>query len=117
MGRVFVIQRQMQLDRERNEFVDRFDLTPAEEYGELVYLLNSTAAPWKTDTILIDLEEKLQDFTEDDFLLLVGNPVLIGLATAVASSKVDRVSFLQWSGKDRRYLPVVANINLSCEYI
>jgi hypothetical protein len=107
---VYVVQKQMHLDREKQEYVERFDLSPAKEYGELKYLLSPTAAPFRPESVLEDLYKGLEDFTDEDYLLLVGNPVLIGLASSVAAMKSGTVNFLQWSGKDQRYLSIRAEI-------
>lgn len=106
-GRVFVVQNQHRWDREREQFVPKFDLTPAEEFGQLTYLLSPTAAPFNPAPVVEELHTKLEAFDDDDLLLLVGNPVLIGLSVAVAADMNDgRVRLLQWSGKDQRYLEI-----------
>ena len=107
MSRVFVVQKQHCWDPGKDQFVPKFDLSPAEQYGELVYLLSPTAAPFRPESVLRELQEKLADIKPDDYLLLIGNPVLIGLATAVAADALEgSVNLLQWSGKERRYLPI-----------
>jgi len=109
MSRVFVVQNQHKWDREKQVFNPKFDLTPAESYGQLVYLLSPTAAPFRSAPIVAELRDKLKDFGADDHLLLVGNPVLIGFAVAIAASmNGGKVSLLQWSGKDQRYINVEA---------
>lgn len=109
MNRVFVVQNQHRWNRQTEQFEPKFDLTPAEDYGELVYLLSPTAAPFNPEPILEELREKLVDFDDGDFLLLVGNPVLIGFSVAIAAARNDgHVNLLQWSGKDRRYISVDA---------
>lgn len=109
MSKVFVVQ-----DTRRYEagaYVSAHDLTPAEQYGELIYLLSPTAAPWKPEGIITELWDKLEDFSDDDYLLMVGNPVLIGLATAVACDvNKGRVRFLQWHGRSQSYTPVEAQV-------
>lgn len=110
MSKVYVVQNQHRWDRDKQRFEPKFDLTPAEEFGELVYLLSPTAAPFRPEPIIQELREKLKDYREGDHLLLVGNPVLIGFAVAVAAdANGGRVSLLQWSGKDQRYIAVEAN--------
>lgn len=110
-NRVFVIQNQHRWDRERQQFVPKFDLAAGEEYGELVYLLSPTAAPFRPQPVIAELREKLADFRSGDHLLLVGNPVLIGFAVALAAQVNNgEVSLLQWSGKDQRYIQVKANL-------
>lgn len=107
---VYVVQKQMHLDREKNEYVERFNLETAQEYGDLVYLLSPTAAPFRPDGVLADLRTGLSDFTDEDHLLLIGNPVLIGMAAAIAADRAGTVNFLQWSGKDQKYLSIKADI-------
>lgn len=109
-GRVFVVQNQHFFDRTKGQYVPKFDMTPAEEFGRLVYLLSPTASPFRPESIIEELRIKLHDFGPGDHLLLVGNPVLIGLATAIAASmNRGRVSLLQWSGKkEQRYIAVEA---------
>lgn len=110
-GRVFVVQQHVRWDKERQELVPKFDLEPAAEYGELEFLLTPNAAPFNSAPIIRELREKLADFCDDDYLLLVGNPCLIGFASAVAADWNDgRVKFLQWSGKDQKYIPVEAEL-------
>jgi len=106
-GRVFVVQNQHRLNAAKQQFEPKFDLSPAAEYGELVYLLSPTASPFRPEPLVAELREKLRGFDDDDHLLLIGNPVLIGLAVTIASDWNDgSVSLLQWSGKDGRYLRV-----------
>lgn len=110
MSTVYVIQEQMHLDRIKQQYVPRFDLSPAEEYGNLEYLLSPTAGPFHTGTIIKELKEALIHYTPEDYLLLVGNPVLIGLTTAIVAQRVGEIQFLQWSGKDQRYIPIKAKL-------
>lgn len=108
-NRVFVVQNQHRWNRDAGRFEPKFDLTPAQQFGELVYLLSPTAAPFRPEPVIEELREKLADFGPDDHLLLVGNPVLIGFAVALAAeSNGGDVSLLQWSGKDQRYIQVNA---------
>lgn len=108
---VYIVQDQRRYDKLTGQFVHKFDLSPAEEFGAFSYLLTPTASPFNPSNIIPELREALQDFSDDDHLLLVGNPVLIGWATAIAADYNDgRVSVLQWSGKDHRYIPVSAQV-------
>lgn len=111
MARVFVVQKQHRFDEQKGELVPKFDLSSAEQYGEIVYLLSPTASPFNPGPIVEELQEKLADFGDEDSLLLVGNPCLIGFATAIAAEASDGfVRLLQWSGRDRAYIPVEADL-------
>lgn len=108
---VYVVQKPQRRDARTGEIVDLFPglEKAAREFGEVRYLLSPTAAPWRTESAVRELNEKLQNYGDDDHLLLVGNPVLIGLTVAIAADWNDgRVTCLQWSGKERRYIVVSA---------
>lgn len=111
-SRVYVIQQQLRFDANKQRLVEKFDLEPARAHGEVHFLLSSNAAPFNSEPIIAELHDKLADFTQDDFLLLVGNPCIIGFAVAIAADKISlgQVKLLQWSGKDRRYIPVTATL-------
>ena len=108
MSTVYVVQQQEIWNG--RYYVRKFDLTAAEEYGTLIYLLDPSDNQENPDEVVAKLKEALADFTKDDYLLLIGNPCLIGWASAIAAYKSPTVRMLQWSGRDKKYLPVVANI-------
>ncbi|QYW02136.1 hypothetical protein CPT_Sonora_033 [Stenotrophomonas phage Sonora] len=107
MSRVFVVQNQHRWDGTLGQFVPKFDLSPAQVFGDIVPLLSPTASPFNLGSILGELRSKLSDFRDDDYILCVGNPILIALTFAIAADvNGGTATALQWSGKDRRYLPV-----------
>ena len=106
-GRVFVVQKTMRFDHKMGELVPKFDVGPAMEYGHLEYLLSPTASPFRPQTILGELHSKLRDFNSDDHLLLIGNPVIIGMSVAIAAEYNDGdVNVLQWNGREGKYLTI-----------
>lgn len=109
---VFVIQQQMKFDQTRGELVPRFtSIKKAERFGEIVYLLSPSAHPFNPELVLGDLHEKLSSFSNDDHLLLIGNPGLIGMATSLAAYYNEgRVKLLQWSGRHNEYTEIIAKI-------
>lgn len=67
-----------------------------ERYGELVWLLDAEDSPW-TAGVIDKLREGLIRFDPaNDYLLCLGNPVLLSLMTVVASEDSDSLRFLQW---------------------
>lgn len=106
-NRVYVVQNQHRWNKDADRFEPKFDMSTAERFGELVYLLSPTAAPFNPNPIVRELREKLREYREGDHLLLIGNPALILAVGAIAASyNAGRVSVLQWSGKDQRYLNI-----------
>lgn len=109
---VYAVQQQMRFDEVRRELVPRFtSIDKALRWGKIVYLLSPSAHPFNPDLVLGDIHEKLSGFNDDDHLLLIGNPGLIGMATAIAAHYNDgRVKMLQWSGRHSEYTEIVAKI-------
>lgn len=106
---VYVVQKRCRLT-DRGQLVPKFDLTQAEQYGQLKYLLPPTAGPFRPLQTIELLRAKLANFTDRDYLLLVGNPCLIAWASIVAAERSRRLNLLQWSSKQQRYLPIHADI-------
>lgn len=109
---VYVIQQQMKRDINGKGLVPKFtSLHKAEKWGKLEYLLSPSASPFNPQNVLGDMHFKLVDFKDEDHLLLIGNPTLIGMATAVAAHyNQGRVKFLQWSGRHGEYTEISAEI-------
>jgi hypothetical protein len=62
------------------------------------------------------LNEALENFSNDDFLLLSGDPILIGLATTVAANKNNgQIRFLIWSKIDKAHYEVKLDLNYTEE--
>lgn len=108
---VYVVQKQMRMDHRTGELIPRFPLIErAEAWGDLFYLLSSSANPFKSEKLIKDLHRDLSNFSSEDYLVLTGNPVLIGLVTSVAAHYSDNVNFLQWSRKKDQYAEVKTRI-------
>ena len=109
MSIVYVVQRQHKMNHATSTLTPKFDLSSAEEYGTLEFLLSPNTRPFKPEKIVSVLREKLQNYTSDDYLLLIGNPVLIGMTVAVAADlNAGYVQVLQWS--NRKYILIQINM-------
>jgi hypothetical protein len=89
MPKVFVIQ-----DTGKN-------LSPAREFGEIEILIHGHGQP--DPRVQDSLKKKLRDFEFGDRLLLIGNPILIGIAMHVVLSKHGVVHCLVWDRDHYRY--------------
>ena len=97
---------------EYGEPVPLFDLTPAAKYGEIKFLLKNNSSILNTVPLVRALKEKLSEYTKDDYILPVGDPVIIGLVSAMISEKTGGVfKVLKWDKKERVYLPVQIDIS------
>jgi len=109
MAVVYVVQEQLRWDEREQKLVPRFNLEPAKQYGRLEYLLPATASPFYPREIVRTLKNKLIDARGDHYLLLIGNPCLIGMATACFALQTGGVvNMLQWHTREKRYVVVEA---------
>lgn len=88
------------------------DLTAAARYGTPTFLLESshdqTFAP---QPVLRELNNKLRNFTDNDYILLVGDPVAMALAVnAAAMANQGRVKLLKWSKYHNGYFPIEVDL-------
>tara|TARA_R110002096_G_scaffold107951_2_gene236376 strand:+ start:709 stop:1014 length:306 start_codon:yes stop_codon:yes gene_type:complete len=83
------------------------NLLAATNYGDLEFLLPpATNLMFSTDSAVSTIKEGLSEFTEEDYLLLVGDPISIGIATHYAAKSSDVVNFLKWDNREYKYFPV-----------
>jgi len=86
----------------------RVDILSATKYGELLPLANPSEQLHLSPGRIISLfKRKLKNFYDKDFLLLIGDPALIGVAVTVASDINDgKVTVLKWDRIEKMYYPV-----------
>ena len=84
------------------------DLAPASKFGDPVILLKSSRdQTYAPQPVLRELKSLLSGFRDQDYLLLVGDPVAMALAVnAAAMANSGRVRLLKWSQKHSDYFPV-----------
>lgn len=111
MSRVFIVQEVVKANRETGRLESAMNFSPAMEFGTLETILPAGPVMRHPIPMVRELKKRLIDFGEDDHLLLVGDPVAIGAAVAVAASKTNgKVSTLRWDRRDRRYERVLLEL-------
>jgi hypothetical protein len=115
MARVFVVQEP--LKKEHGVVVPRINYRTLTPYGDLVFLfqwgeLQDDDALENTAPLIWKLRAALKDFRDDDYLVPLGNPALIGMAIAIASECNDGlVNILDWIRDERRYRLITMDLN------
>lgn len=85
-------------------WLDKYDLSPAERFGPLVELLPIGNSPSDLGSVMRHVEHGLRDFSADDHLLAVGDPVVLAIAVLVAARRTGgQVSLLKWDRLAREY--------------
>ena len=88
------------------------NVIPARQYGELCLLLPEGDVVLSPGPTTRRLQRALKDFGDQDYLLLMGDPVAIGLACAVASDiNQGRFKLLKWDRQQHVYYPVEVVLN------
>lgn len=83
------------------------NILPAEKFGKIVVMLDQKATgtyivPPETYTTLRKI---LRHFNDEDYLLLIGDPILIGIATAIAlKENFGTANVLRWDKQEKKYV-------------
>jgi hypothetical protein len=91
----------------------KFNITGALKYGKLKVLLKeNTQIVLSPGPIVFELRRLLKDYTSDDYLLLSGDPSVIGLACAIVSDiNNGRFNLLKWDRQEKVYYPLEINLH------
>ena len=84
------------------------NILSASDFGYLVICLpNREQAIYSTAPYTQKMGKNLQDFRKEDYLLAVGDPVIIGIATAEVSNVTSgQYNMLKWDKREHRYYPL-----------
>lgn len=87
------------------------DLTPALEFGEIVICLPANVGFIDASPNIHTLKISMLHFTEEDFLLAVGDPSNIAIASIIAHTQSGgNFRMLRWDREMRRYQPIRISI-------
>ena len=86
----------------------KFNIMGALKYGKLKVLLKENAQiVLSPGPVNIELRRLLKNYTSKDFLLLSGDPAIIGLACTIASDiNNGRFNLLKWDRQEKVYYPL-----------
>ena len=106
MAKVFITQEKLRRDFAGN-MVSEFDMTPALRYGDPEVLIPAGRALFAPVLTIRTLKDKLAHFSEEDYLLTIGDPSVIAAAAMVASEiNHGRVKLLKWDRQLREYIAI-----------
>ena len=61
--------------------------------------------------LIYKLRQGLKNYTSDDYLLLTGDPALIGVACSIVSDITNgKCNILKWDKQERKYYPISINL-------
>lgn len=75
------------------------DYTNAKAFGELVFLTDGFIDPRKLSNLVRVCAEGMADSTSEDFLMVAGLPVIVGICSAIFARKHGRLNYLVFNGR------------------
>ena len=90
----------------------KINIIGAAEFGTFKFLLPELSQIiFSPGPLIFKLRKGLQNYTPRDFLLLTGDPAIIGVACSIASDITNgKYQVLKWDKQERKYYSI--NINL-----
>ena len=90
----------------------KINILGAAEYGTFKFLLPELSQMiFSPGPLIFKLRKGLKDYTTEDFLLLTGDPAIIGVACSiVADITAGKFNLLKWDKQERKYYPIHINL-------
>jgi hypothetical protein len=95
MAKVYVVQE-----------VQGKNILPAKQYGSFVFILPYGQVPMETEATVALMKAAMVDFSTEDYILAIGDPVAIGMACSIASFRTKgNFQILKWDRQEHEYHP------------
>lgn len=89
----------------------RKDFTAAEKYGELKDVFSSVSREYRGDKLIEHARRVLSKWQPGDSILVVGDPSLVAVCTAVVLEFDDEITLLRWDRTNFNYVPLTLNFS------
>ena len=90
----------------------KINIMGASQYGAFKFLLPELSQIiFSPGPLIMKLRQSLKDYKPDDYLLLTGDPAIIGVACSIVSDiTTGKYNLLKWDKQERRYYPIKINL-------
>ena len=91
----------------------KYNIIGAQKFGKLKVLLKeNTQIIMSPGPIIFELRRLLKDYTSNDYLLLSGDPSVIGIACSIVSDmNGGKFNLLKWDRQEQMYYPLEINLH------
>ena len=91
----------------------KINIMSASKYGKFKFLLPEfSQIIFSPGPLIFKLRSLLKKYTLKDYLLLTGDPAIIGVACSIVSDMTNgKYSLLKWDKQDRIYYPIKINLH------
>ena len=90
----------------------KINILGASQYGTFRFLLPELSQIiFSPGPLIFKLRKGLKEFNERDYLLLTGDPAIIGVACSIVSDITSgKYKLLKWDKQERKYYPIEINL-------
>ena len=112
MSKVYLTQ-EIPVDRETGQ--PKYNVLGAAKYGDITTLLPMySQIILSPGPLILKLRTLLKDYKNEDYLLLSGDPAVIGVVCSVVSDITNgKYKLLKWDRQEKTYYPIEINIFLN----
>ena len=91
----------------------KINIMGAAQYGVFRFLLPELSQIiFSPGPLIFKLRKGLKDYRQKDFLLLTGDPAIIGVACSIVSDITNgKYQLLKWDKQERKYYPIEINLH------
>jgi hypothetical protein len=91
----------------------KINIMGAQKYGKFVFCLPEMAQIiFSPGPLIFRLRDKLKMYNPNDYLLLTGDPAIIGVACSIVSDITNgKYKLLKWDKQERKYYPIEINLH------
>ena len=90
----------------------KINIMSAREYGDFHFLLPEfSQIIFSPGPLVFKLRKLLEKYTPEDYLLLTGDPAIIGIAWSIVSDITNgKFNLLKWDRQEKVYYPLKINL-------
>ena len=90
----------------------KINIVGAAKYGDVIPLLPELSQIiFSPGPLIFKLRKLLKNFRPEDYLLLTGDPAIIGVACSIVSDITNgKYNLLKWDKQERKYYPIAINL-------
>ena len=91
----------------------KINIMSASKFGEFKFLLPEfSQIIFSPGPLIFKLKNLLKNYNTKDYLLLTGDPAIIGVACSIVADVTNgKFNLLKWDKQDRIYYPIEINLN------
>jgi hypothetical protein len=90
----------------------KFNIMGASEYGNLKFLLDERSQMiFSPGPLIFKLKNLVRHFKPTDYLLLTGDPAIIGVVCCLVSDLTNgKFNLLKWDRQEKKYYPIEIDV-------